>query len=198
SNYYNAAKIYYSGTDKVWTVIYGEIFINLERYTSRTAEMKEIILSAYKDLFTSGKAMNAQLPAFDNNKQSTTPDFRQAFLNALSRGSETIVTRGVTPQTLVMLRTRFILTWDNFYKYVYPFALFDFQQQLLKEGLFEAYNEWLFGPVSNLPQYKYWVDKHPAEMNRLISYLNDHSLEPQTGQYYQKSKVTFEPVNLPQ
>lgn len=199
SNYYNAARIYYSSKDKVWAVLYGEIFINLERYTSRTAEMKGILLSAYKDLFTSGNALSPQLPVFDDKKQSSAPDFRDAFLSALSKGAGTIVTRGVTPQTLVMLRTRFVLSWDNFYKYRYPFALFNFQQQLLKEGLFEAYNEWLFGPVSNLPEYKYWVEKHPDEMQRMINYLNDHSLKPQTGQYYhQKGKVTFEPVGLPQ
>lgn len=199
SNYYNAAKIYYSGKDKVWTVLYGEIFINLERYTARTAEMKGILLAAYKDLFTSGSALNTQSPALDDKGQATVPDFKQAFLNALSKGSGTILARGITPQTLVMLRTRFILSWDNFYKYRYPFALFDFQQQLLKEGLFEAYNEWLFGPASNLPDYKYWVNKHPDEMNRLISYLNDYSLKPQPEQYYhQKGKVNFEPANLSQ
>lgn len=198
SNYYNTAKIYYSSPDKVWTIIYGEIFINLERYTRRTTEMKGMLLAAYKDLFTNGALLNARLPVPDDTKQPATPDFRQAFLNALSKGSETIVTRGITPQTLVMLRTRFVLSWDNFYKYLYPFALFDFQQGLLKEGLFEAYNEWLFGPAGNLPQYKYWVEKHPDEMNRLINYLNDHSLKPLPGQFYQRGKITFEPANLPQ
>lgn len=199
SNYYNAAKLYYSGTDKVWTVIYGEIFINLERYTARTAEMKDILLAAYKDLFTNGAALNARLPAFRGKKQAAAanPDFRQAFLNALSKGSEIAVTRGITPQTLVMLRTQFILAWSNFYELMYPFALFNYQQRLLREGLFEAYNEWLFGPAANLSQYKYWVQQHPQEMNRLITYLNDHSLEPPSGQFYQKGKVTFDPSSLP-
>lgn len=196
SNYYNAAKIYYSSKDKVWTVIYGEVFINLERYTTRTAEMKSMLLAAYKDIFTNGAALASQLPSF-GNKNPTTPDFRQAFLNALSKGSGIIVTRGITPQTLVMLRTQFILAWSNFYKLVYPFALFNYQQQLLKEGLFEAYNEWLFGPANNLSQYKYWVQQHPDKMNQLITYLNDHSLQPQPGQFYQKGKITFEPASLP-
>ena len=29
-NYFNASKYYYFSTDKVWSIIYGEIFLNME------------------------------------------------------------------------------------------------------------------------------------------------------------------------
>lgn len=196
SNYYNAAKTYYYSTDKVWAIIYGEIFIDLERFTARTAEMKNILLASYKELFNSGKA-TARAPAPDGGKTETRPPFREAFLNALSKGSNTVLTRGITPETLVILRTRFLLEWESFYKLIYPFALFDYQQQLLREGLFEAYNQWVFGPSTNLSVYKGWVTGHEEVMNRLINYLNDHPLTPRKGEYYQQGKITFEPATLP-
>lgn len=194
SNYYNAAKTYYYSKDKVWTVLYGEIFIDLERYTSRTTEMKNTLLAAYKDLFNSGLVAGAATPDPAN---VSAPDFRQSFLRALGKGATTITSRGITPETLVMLRTRFVLEWANFYKLVFPFSLFDYQQQLLREGLFEAYNQWIFGPATSLNNYKAWVKQHQGVMNRLIHYLNTHPLVPAQGQFYQEGKVTFEPQALP-
>lgn len=197
SNYYNAARTYYYSKDKFWAVIYGEIFIDLERFTTRTAEIKNILLASYKDLFNSGKA-TAQAPALiSDQKTESTPSFKQAFLNSLAKGSGSVINRGITPETLVMLRTRFLLDWDNFYKFKYPFSLFDYQHQLLKEGLFEAYNQWLFGPSTNLDVYKNWVKNHQAVMNRLIEYLNDHPLTPREGEYYQQGKISFESATLP-
>lgn len=198
SNYYNAAKTYYYSKDKVWTVLYGEIFIDLERYTGRTTEMKNILLAAYKDLFNSGLVAGSTLAeGGDATSSASAPGFRQAFLRALGKGASTITSRGITPETLVMLRTRFVLEWSRFYKLLYPYALFDYQQQLLKEGLFEAYNQWVFGPATNLTRYKAWVEQHQAVMNRLIAYLNAHPLTPMEGEFYQEGKVSFEPQDVP-
>ena len=51
-NYYNAAQYYFFTQDKVWGLVYGEIFVNLESYSKRTAEMKDLLLEGYKKLFT--------------------------------------------------------------------------------------------------------------------------------------------------
>ena len=39
-NYYNAASYYYFTKDKVWTLVYGEIFVNMENLTERSTEIK--------------------------------------------------------------------------------------------------------------------------------------------------------------
>ncbi|HMG67596.1 MAG TPA: tetratricopeptide repeat protein, partial [Chitinophagaceae bacterium] len=44
SNYYNASRYYYYTYDKVWSLIYGEIFINLESYSKRTPEIKSLLV----------------------------------------------------------------------------------------------------------------------------------------------------------
>ena len=52
-----------------------------------------------------------------------------------------IASISINPESLTMIRTRFILEWmDNGQ---FPHKLFEFQQQLLREGLFPAYNQWL-------------------------------------------------------
>ncbi len=56
SNYYNASKYYFYTYDKVWSLIYGELFINLESYSRRTPEIKSLLADAYKKLFTDLKS----------------------------------------------------------------------------------------------------------------------------------------------
>ncbi len=73
-NYYNLAKYYYMTADKVWGLIYGEIFVNLESYSKRTPEIKTILLDGYKKLFTETDMFKNQ-----NNKN----EFTKAFLEVM-------------------------------------------------------------------------------------------------------------------
>jgi hypothetical protein len=77
-NYYNAAKHYYMTMDKVWSIIYGEMFLNLESYTRRTAEIKNVLLDSYKKLFTGTDIMK------DQDKKN---EFTTAFLTIMKKES---------------------------------------------------------------------------------------------------------------
>ncbi|GAA4302991.1 tetratricopeptide repeat protein [Compostibacter hankyongensis] len=202
-NYYNAARTYYYSKDKFWAIIYGEIFINLERMSTRTAEMRGILLESYKYLFNNPDALSVELPPLQNASGDAAAgqqpsgealSFRKAILNTLAK-SATVITRGITPETLIMLRTRFILDWTRFYSLYYPYALFDFQRQLLKDGLFEAYNQWIFGPAANQAAYRTWTGLHKAEYDRLMKYLQENSLQPRAGEFYQNEKIDYEADN---
>src|SRR5690606_14029143 len=48
-NYYNAALYYFHTKDKVWSLIYGEIFVNMESLSQRGIAMKEQLLRGYKE-----------------------------------------------------------------------------------------------------------------------------------------------------
>lgn len=49
SNYYRVAKIYLKTNDRLSGLICGEIFMNLERTTSRTQEMSKLLYEGYKN-----------------------------------------------------------------------------------------------------------------------------------------------------
>jgi hypothetical protein len=132
-NYYHAALYYYENGDKVWPLLYGEIFVNMEYLTDRATEVKKMLLSAYKEkLFLNSGATPKKASPFANAVYETFG--KQAALTA----------KGLTGETLTMLRTKFILDWFAKYGEKYPFKLFDYQRQLIREGMFEAYNQWLF------------------------------------------------------
>ena len=62
----------------------------------------------------------------------------------------------------------------------YPHRLFDYHQQLLREGMFEAYNQWLFGTVENLTAYDSWTRTH-ADEYKGFSFSKDPGFQGAAG-----------------
>lgn len=173
-NYYNASKYYYLSQDKVWSLIYGEIFVNLEPYTSRTAEIKNVLLEGYKKLFSD--------PDLLGNLKGKNK-FEIAFLTDMNKQSS-IVSQGISAETLTMIRTRFVLNWFRDYANRIPFFLFDLQKKLLEDGMFAAYNQWIFGAAQNLNMYQNWTSTHTEESNALNDYLKTRRLKIPENQFY--------------
>ena len=176
-NYYNAALFYYYTKDKVWTLVYGEIFVNMESLTERAAAMKQLLLDAYKQKLFADPDL---LKDADKNKNG----FVKAYLECMNKQSS-LANRGVTTETLTMIRTRFILDWFAKYGDTYPFKLFDYQRQLMQEGMFNAYNQWLFGAVENLSGYDNWNKTHAEEFNNFTTFQKTRIFKVPQGQYYQ-------------
>jgi len=176
-NYYNAARFYFFTKDKVWSLIYGEIFVNMESLSDRGAAMKQLLLQGYKEkLFA-----DANIAAGQEKSKS---EFSKAFLDCMSKQSS-LLNKGVTTETLTMIRSRFILEWFDKYASKFPYKLFDYQRQLLQEGIFNAYNQWLFGTVENLAAYDTWTKTHDEEYKNFIAFQKTRVFKMPAGQYYQ-------------
>lgn len=176
-NYYNACKFYYYATDRVWGLVYGEIFVNLESYSTRTAEIKKLLIEGYKKFFTQSDV----LKKYDSKKKT---EFEEAFLATLNKQSA-LATTGITVDNLIMMRSRFVLDWFELNARKFPLRLFDYQQQLLKDGMFEAYNQWLFGAVSNVVDYQNWTSTHEEEHKQFSYFQHNRVFKMPPGQYYQ-------------
>ncbi|HEX2608420.1 MAG TPA: tetratricopeptide repeat protein [Flavisolibacter sp.] len=173
-NYYNAALYYYYTKDKIWTLIYGEIFVNMEYLTERATQMKKLLLSAYKEKLYA-----------DMKDDKTKSPFAKAVFQTFDKQAS-LVSKGITTESLNMIRTRFILDWFASYGKKYPFKLFDYQQQLIRDGMFEAYNQWLFGAVENLPAYDQWSKNNPDAFNKFSAFQKSRVFKMPSGQYYQE------------
>jgi len=174
SNYYNAAKYYYLTYDKIWTLIYGEIFINLESYSRRTPEIKSLLVDGYKKLF-----IDLKTPKSAINKNP----FAAACLSVLN-DQASAVSLGITGESLSILRSKFILEWFDKYAGKFPFHLFDYERQLMKEGLFDAYNQWAFGASIGLANFQNWTAQHAEDYNRFISFQKGRVFRLPAGQNY--------------
>lgn len=175
-NYYNAASYYYFTKDKIWTLIYGEIFVNMEYLTERATEVKRMLLTTYKE-----KLFNDDV---DRKKQGNKNEFAKAVLATYQKQSS-LTSKGITMESLGMIRTRFILDWFATYAAKFPFKLFDYQQQLIRSGMFDAYNEWLFGPIDNLAAFDQWTKTHADAYNQFITFQKGRVFKMPPGQHYQ-------------
>jgi tetratricopeptide (TPR) repeat protein len=175
-NYYNACKYYYFSTDKVWGILYGEIFLNIEPYSTLSAEIKNILLESYKKLFVDTDLENEK-----NNPAKN--GFIQAFLQSMNKQSS-LAASGINTESLTMIRTRFILDWFTDFGNKYPFKLFELQRQLLQEGMFDAYNQWIFTAAQNLPAYQNWITVNAGQYNELNRFQRGRIFRIPAGQYY--------------
>ncbi len=176
-NYYNAAMFYFYSKDKVWGLIYGEVFVNMESLSERGAAMKELLLQGYKEkLFASADLMSGE----EKNKS----EFAKAFLMGMNKQSS-LASGGLSIDALTMIRTRFILDWYANNSIKFPYRLFDYHRQLLTEGMFDAYNQWLFGPNDNLAAYDNWTKTHSEEYNGFATFQRSRVFKMPYGQYYQ-------------
>jgi len=174
-NYYNAAKFYYLSADKTWALIYGEMFVNLESYTKRTEEVKTILLEGYKKLFSTTDIFKGQ---------NTKNEFVNAFLGIMQKNSTAVAT-GITPETITTLRSRFLMEWQQQYAKKFPHRLFEHQNQLLGMGLFDAYNQWIFGAAASKPAYQQWTSNNTAKNDELVRLQKNRVFKIPHGQYYQ-------------
>ena len=173
-NYYNAAKYYYLTPDKIWALLYGEIFINMEPLSNKTPEMKQILLNGYKKLFA------------DADVEKSITD-KTPFVRAIAKeinGQSAIAADGINTETLTMIRTRFILNWFGGADQKFKYRLFSYQQQLLREGLFDAYNQWIFGSAQNLTLYQNWVNNNSKTYDEFLHFQKGRIFKVPTGEYY--------------
>lgn len=174
-NYYNAC-IYYTKTGNwIRMALYGEIFINLESFTERTIEVKKAVLNAWQKMFLP-TVISQQLKA-------GVSAFEKAVLQIVEK-QLTTAKAGFQADNSTSLRSQFILEWFKTNASAFPFRLFEQQQYFIREGLFEAYNQWIFGESVNESAYKIWKDTHPKEAQVFSEYQKTRLFKLPAAQYY--------------
>jgi tetratricopeptide (TPR) repeat protein len=180
TNYYNLAKVYFFTKNYLWAIVYGESFVNMESFSSKTEEIKKIVFESYKFLIAdlSNTALDGKINRYENPQS-----FEEACLKIFDN-IRTIVTGGANADNLAQLRTRFLIEWNRSFAREYPLELFDYQQQLLLHGYFDTYNQWLFGKLDNEVLFRQWTQKYASAMNSFDIYFRNNKLVPKLNQYY--------------
>jgi tetratricopeptide (TPR) repeat protein len=172
-NYFHAARYYSMTNNSVWALMYGEMFVNLDSYSNRTIEVKNMLFQFYKKIFAFGFSGL-------NNKNT----FEKVVSDCLFK-QKSIGIAGITPESLSAIRARFILDWfSTAESKKYPFRLFERHQQMLREGIFDAYNQWLFGGAANMAVFQNWTKAHSEEYQAFTKFQRQQLFVVNAGQYY--------------
>ncbi|MFT4204862.1 MAG: hypothetical protein QM610_13235 [Chitinophagaceae bacterium] len=174
-NYYNLSKLYAQNDNPLWSTLYGEMFVDLESLSDRTKEIKSLLFNQYKVLF----AIKGNLDKYISNGKP----FEKAVATTLAKYKD-ILSGGITTESLTSLRGQFVVEWyqGELYKQ-FPFRLFDRQRQLLKQGNFEAYNQWLFSSYNDAA-YNNWAANNAEDLKAFENYHRNVIFKPSPNEYY--------------
>lgn len=176
SNYYNATMFHARKGNWLRAALYGELFLNLESYSTRTEEIKGQLFTSWSSLLAPGKIQQLQ-------EQKTSTAFEKEVLNVLGKATkQQTVNKSVAD--ILSVRTRFLVEWAAVNKQQYPFTLFSHQQYLLSQGLFEAYTYWLMAPSVGAEAYRTWKQQHPKESAGYTAFQQSRVFKLPAGEYY--------------
>jgi len=186
SNYYRATKIYCNSTEEVWGMIYGEIFMNLERNSNRTAEISKLLYDTYKSeikitsdtSFSVSFSQNISISAIDLKKDPSKMKLPfgigvyEPTLMFSILGEKTI-----NMETLNSIRSTFI---DNYFKNgydkTYPNVLFNYQKQIKEAGHIESYNHWLL-MKGNEDEFDEWYSENKEKWDNFVKWFTENGLK---------------------
>lgn len=178
-NYQEAAIAYVQSEQPVWAILYGEVFVNKEPNTPRGNEMRILLLDAYQKLFFTPAKQAGGNPLLARNPKNFREAVEKTYLNLFF-----VVSDGINTENLTMLRTRFIISWTDNFAAQYPFSLFQFQEGLIKNGYFDAYNQWLMGKAENPQQFSSWESSFGKELKELERFRATNPLKMQLSDGY--------------
>ncbi len=176
-NYYNAAMYYVQKSNWLRAALYGELFVNLESYSTRTDEIKNRLFEVYKNLFTP-----SAISVLQQVKASSVFENTMLMILAKLVGENKNAT-GI--DYFISIRTRFIPEWLQGKQKTYPYRLFDHHQYLLSQGLFEAYHYWLFSKTTGGEDaFMVWGKNHPKESEAFAGFQQSRVFKIPVGEYY--------------
>jgi tetratricopeptide (TPR) repeat protein len=183
SNYYWASKVYCNSEDKLWGVLYGEVFVNLENNSVRTEEISKLLYDTYKSVisYSGEKNVFVDFKKDDTleakNTHKTDPKFeydRQVIEPLLS--SALLDTKSFSIDHISKAKSKMIEDYYN--KGIdknYPNVLIGYQKRLQEARSLDAYNHWIF-MHGNQTEFNNWRSSHKAEYIEFLKWFNKNPL----------------------
>lgn len=192
SNYYCLAKIFNFSEERMWTIMYSEIFINLEPNSKRTKEISKALYENYKKCYevksdTSGEfKLSKQAEIIDGSNKKEMDNLKKGILPFPGTYCAAFAFSGISlmakidMSTIYNTRKEFLHYWFTSKKFdkIYPNKLFDFQKEIEDKNLTEPYIYWLLS------------EGNPNEF--LLWYANHKEVFTQFSNWFQKSKLKLD------
>jgi hypothetical protein len=149
-------------TERVWAVIYGEVFCNLSSDADRRNGIGSLVYQLYdKSLSSKGGNLSVNLTENAQVPQGQ-PPFESQFELAFLMGA-TPFANSLTPlsiQKLTEIRKNQLSLWTE--KKLPPNELIRWLQAIIAAGHFEAYNYWLF-QSARPDEFLQWTKEHQTQ-----------------------------------
>ncbi len=156
TNYYWLARTQSGTRDRIWGVLYGEAFLNLERNTQRTREISKLVFDTWNASFMLGDTTDPinfcsdSLLEKPSPKGPTAMSFPVAFEYTAATSAAHLtpdqgIARRLTVAQLVDVRVRMTKAWEKAgYDKLYPNDVLSWNVRYLNAARLKEYLWWVF------------------------------------------------------
>ncbi len=196
SNYYWATRIYLNSTEEVWGMIYGEIFMNIERNTQRTLNISKMLYDTYDSqiTYTSDSSFSV---SFSQNATITLDDISDTSDIRLPFGVgvyepvlifSMIMEKDIDLASLNRIRTKFTTSYfKDGHNEKYPNVLFEFQKRVMDEGHMEAYNYWILNQGDE-EEFTKWHEENEEKWTNFIEWFTENPMEVSDDHFFHSTQ----------
>ena len=186
--YLPLARAFAATTERVWAVIYGEMYLDLLPADGDRNGIDALVFQLYDDAIEkTDKGLGVSLTKVamvDANDPK--PPFATNFELALllgcivqpEGGDKPTLRSGIEPltiQALTEIRRAQLATWKE--KGFATTELMRWQMSVVEAGHFDAYNQWLFRGARP-DEFKEWLGSHQKEHDAWVEWQREHPLKP--------------------
>jgi len=169
-------------TEKVWAVIYGEIYCDLSSDSDRISQVGSLVYHWYEgSLSRQGNALSANLTENAQSSPKQVP-FESLFEQSFLMGA--VGVKGDFPPLsipkLIEIRKNQLSLWNQ--KKLPATELVRRQEAILSAGHFDAYNYWLF-KGARAEEFNEWIKGHQAQFQAWLDWRGKNKFDVQTPDF---------------
>jgi len=184
-NYFWASKLLLNSNLKVWTVVYGEIYLNLERDSDKFKEVSKLVYDAYRAILGHQVVSDEdQLTFTDKKFNGMTNALQNIFAQLETNYGSLFSSEEKVPLRFVNdMRQQFLYEWNKQYRGNYDNAFFQFVNEINNNGYFTEYSYW----VTSSGKPDDFISYQKLNQSRYVKFLNYFAFE----KYKPDSNIPF-------
>jgi tetratricopeptide (TPR) repeat protein len=191
SNYYWASKIYFRSSFKLHGLLYGEIFMNIEKIGVRAEDMSELLYIIYKNIINISSDSIVSLDLNKNiihgepillndtlNNVTSIMIYKQLLLQSI--GNEKVIDMDALDRIRIIFVKKY---FSNEIFKTYPNLLFGYEYKILECGHLEAYNHWIL-KKGNQNEFGRWYESNKDKWEQFVNWFSKNPIQIEERRYF--------------
>ncbi len=183
--YYPLSKAFSDTSERVWAVVYGEIYCNLTTDAQRFLEISNLLGTMFEKSLSykgEGKVEISFMAVAGVGENSPTVPFETSFeISTIFGFTNFEKFENISLATIHQVRMNQVRTWKQ--KDLAEHGLIDWYNQLVAADLFETYDYWLFQNFRP-DEYSAWKSKNKQRLSKFLKWRQTHKIDPSKGNWH--------------
>lgn len=187
--YYALSKAFAETSERVWAVVYGELYCNLTTNAQGFLEVSNVLGTMFEKSLTykgEGKIEISFMAVAGVGKDSPTVPFEMSFeLSTIHGFTDFEKFENISLATIHQVRMNQVRAWQD--RDLAEHGLIDWYNQLIAADVFEAYNYWLFQNYRP-DEYSAWKSRNHKKLRKFLKWRQSHKIDPSRGSWHRIHK----------